>query len=66
MKLNVSSLRREDILEKFKADLQQKLIIFACNDDPTTDTLRDNLKSAFLKTSSGLVGYAKKEKQGLV
>ena len=44
---------------KYQVDLQQKLIISPCNDDPTPDTLWGNLKSAIMKTSAEVLGYTK-------
>ena len=65
-KLNVGSLCREDVEAKFQAELHRKLIIPPCNDDPTQDTLWDNLKSTTLKTSADVLGYTKKKNRNWV
>ena len=59
-KLNVGSLCRDDVKVMFQADIQQKLIISPCNDDPNPDTLWDDLKSAILKTIADVLGYTNK------
>lgn len=60
-KLNVGSLCREEVKAKFQTDLQQKLAESPCIDDPTPDTLWENLKSAILKTSEEVLGHTKKK-----
>ena len=60
-KLNVNSLRRENVKAKFQAVLLQKLIMSSCNDDPTPATLCENLASTILKTSADVLGCTKKK-----
>ena len=63
-KLNVSSLCREEVKAKFQADLQQNLDETPCTNDPSSNILWENLKSAILKTSEEVLGHTKKKNKG--
>ena len=41
---------------KFNVDLQQKQLLSLCDDDPSSDTLWDNLEPTILKTSADVLG----------
>ena len=51
----VGSLCLEEVKAMFQAVSQQKLIISPCIDDPTPNTMWDNLKSGKQKTSADVL-----------
>ena len=60
-KLNIGSLSREEVKAKFQADLHQTLDESPCTNDPSPNSLWENLKSAILKTSEEVLGHTKKK-----
>ena len=60
--LNAGSLCREEVKAEFQAVLQQKFDESPLTDDPTSNILWKNLKSAILTTSEEVLRHAKKIK----